>query len=72
MYIKFIFRPLYSPSLLLRSGLTGNGISNQHTSQAQSRNEIWRSETVLQVFVDIWMGVEQFNVRNMDISVSLI
>ncbi|CAG9783779.1 unnamed protein product [Diatraea saccharalis] len=58
-------RPLYSPSLLLMPDLSG--ISNQHTSQTQTRNEIWRSETVLQVFIDIWMCVDQLNTRNMEV-----
>ncbi|XP_028173889.1 sphingomyelin phosphodiesterase 4 [Ostrinia furnacalis] len=59
-------RPLYSPSLLMISDLSG--MSNQHTStQTQSRNEVWRSETVLQVFIDIWMSVEQFNPRNVEV-----
>lgn len=45
-----------------------SGISNQHpSSQTQSRNEIWRSETVLQVFIDIWMSVEQFDMRNIEV-----
>ncbi|RVE53067.1 hypothetical protein evm_002365 [Chilo suppressalis] len=57
-------RPLYSPSLLLVPDLSG--INNQHTSQTQTRNEIWRSETVLQIFVDLWMSVEQFNTRNVE------
>ncbi|XP_061383261.1 sphingomyelin phosphodiesterase 4 [Danaus plexippus] len=51
-------RPLCSPSLLLIPDLSG--ISNQHTSQSQSRNEVWRSETVLQIFIDLWMSVEHF------------
>lgn len=59
-------RPLYSPSLLIMPDLTGSTIPNQHNSQSQSRNEVWRSETVLQVFVDIWMSVEQYNPRNID------
>ncbi|KAL0842129.1 hypothetical protein ABMA28_014307 [Loxostege sticticalis] len=59
-------RPLYSPSLLLIPDLSG--MSNQHTStQSQSRNEVWRSETVLQVFIDIWMSVEQISSRNVEI-----
>ncbi|CAH0720892.1 unnamed protein product, partial [Brenthis ino] len=58
-------RPLYSPSLLLIPDLSG--ISNQHsTSQTQSRNEVWRSETILQVFIDLWMSVEQFNNINIE------
>lgn len=62
-------RPLYSPSLLLLPDLSGNSMSNQHThtTQNQSRNEVWRSETVLQVFIDIWMSVEPFNARNLEI-----
>lgn len=60
-------RPLYSPSLLLIPDLSGSSMSNQHTtSQNQSRNEVWRSETVLQVFIDIWMSVEQFSSRNVE------
>ncbi|PZC84454.1 hypothetical protein B5X24_HaOG205028 [Helicoverpa armigera] len=60
-------RPLYSPSLLLIPDLSGSSMSNQHaTSQNQSRNEVWRSETVLQVFIDIWMSVEQFSPRNVE------
>ncbi|XP_026329326.1 sphingomyelin phosphodiesterase 4 [Hyposmocoma kahamanoa] len=59
-------RPLCSPSLLLIPDLCGMG--NQHSSpQSQSRNEVWRSETVLQVFVDIWMSVEQFNARDVEV-----
>ncbi|XP_045782849.1 sphingomyelin phosphodiesterase 4 [Maniola jurtina] len=55
-----------SPSLLVISDLSG--ISNQHpSSQTQSRNEIWRSETVLQIFIDIWMSVEPFNSQNIQI-----
>ncbi|XP_013195919.2 sphingomyelin phosphodiesterase 4 [Amyelois transitella] len=57
-------RPLSSPSLLLiqdLSSMTNN--HSQHVSQSQSRNEVWRSETVLQVFIDIWMSVEEFNSR---------
>ncbi|XP_041977884.1 sphingomyelin phosphodiesterase 4 [Aricia agestis] len=58
-------RPLYSPSLLILPDLSG--INNQHASpQSQSRNEIWRSESVLQIFIDIWMSIEQFNNRNID------
>ncbi|XP_075969641.1 sphingomyelin phosphodiesterase 4 [Anticarsia gemmatalis] len=60
-------RPLYSPSLLLIPDLSGSSMSNQHTAQNQSRNEVWRSETVLQVFIDIWMSVEQFNARNVEL-----
>ncbi|CAH0701772.1 unnamed protein product [Spodoptera exigua] len=60
-------RPLYSPSLLLIPDLSGSSMSNQHTTtQNQSRNEVWRSETVLQVFIDIWMSVEQFSARNVE------
>ncbi|XP_045491643.1 sphingomyelin phosphodiesterase 4 [Colias croceus] len=63
--LQSVNRPLGSPSLLLVPDLSG--ISNQHpSSQNQSRNEIWRSETVLQVFIDIWMSVEQFNSRNIE------
>ncbi|XP_013146152.1 PREDICTED: sphingomyelin phosphodiesterase 4 isoform X2 [Papilio polytes] len=58
-------RPLGSPSLLLIPDLSG--ISNQHASaQTQSRNEVWRSETVLQVFIDIWMSIEQYTNGNID------
>ncbi|XP_013182341.1 PREDICTED: sphingomyelin phosphodiesterase 4, partial [Papilio xuthus] len=58
-------RPLGSPSLLLIPDLSG--ISNQHASaQTQSRNEVWRSETVLQVFIDIWMSIEQYSNGNID------
>ncbi|KAL4710747.1 hypothetical protein ACJJTC_004392 [Scirpophaga incertulas] len=57
-------RPLYSPSLLLIPDLSG--MNNQHSSQTQSRNEVWRSETVLQVFIDIWMSVEQSYSRNVE------
>lgn len=64
--LKTANRPLYSPSLLLISDLTGSVINNQHTSQTQSRNEVWRSETVLQVFIDIWMSVEQLNARSIE------
>ncbi|CAB3260900.1 unnamed protein product [Arctia plantaginis] len=62
-------RPLYSPSLLLIPDLSGTSMNNQHshTTQNQSRNEVWRSETVLQIFIDIWMSVEQFNSRNMEL-----
>ncbi|XP_031768338.2 sphingomyelin phosphodiesterase 4 [Galleria mellonella] len=60
-------RPLYSPSLLLISDISGMANQhNQHTTQSQSRNEVWRSETVLQVFIDIWMSVEQCNSNNVD------
>ncbi|KAG6442597.1 hypothetical protein O3G_MSEX002447 [Manduca sexta] len=59
-------RPLHSPSLLLLPDLTGSSINNQHTSQAQSRNEIWRSETVMQAFIDIWMSVEQIGTSNIE------
>ncbi|KAJ0180569.1 hypothetical protein K1T71_003973 [Dendrolimus kikuchii] len=59
-------RPLYSPSLLLLPDLAGTSIPNQHASQTQSRNEVWRSETVLQVFIDVWMSVEQYSTRNID------
>ncbi|CAK1550404.1 unnamed protein product [Leptosia nina] len=63
--LQSVNRPLGSPSLLLVSDLSG--ISNQHpSSQTQSRNEIWRSETVLQIFIDVWMSVEQFDFRNID------
>ncbi|XP_023947971.2 sphingomyelin phosphodiesterase 4 [Bicyclus anynana] len=56
-------RRLYSPSLL-KSDICG--ISNQRaSSQTQSRKEIWRSETVLQIFIDIWMSVEPFNNTNL-------
>ncbi|CAH2086421.1 unnamed protein product [Euphydryas editha] len=59
-------RPLCTPSLLILPDLSG--ISNQHTSpQTQSRNEVWRSETVLQIFIDLWMNVEQFNNRNIEL-----
>ncbi|XP_039747196.1 sphingomyelin phosphodiesterase 4 isoform X2 [Pararge aegeria] len=59
-------RPLSSPSLLVISDLSG--ISNQRaSSQTQSRNEIWRSETVLQIFIDTWMSVESFNNTNLEI-----
>ncbi|XP_063359405.1 sphingomyelin phosphodiesterase 4 [Cydia amplana] len=55
----------HSPSLLIIPDLPG--ISNQHTPpQNQTRNEVWRSETVLQVFIDVWMSVEQFNARNIE------
>ncbi|XP_073943929.1 sphingomyelin phosphodiesterase 4 [Choristoneura fumiferana] len=55
----------HTPSLLIIPDLPG--ISNQHTpTQNQSRNEVWRSETVLQVFIDIWMSVEQFNARSVE------
>lgn len=60
-------RPLYSPSLLLIPDLSGNTMSNQHTAQNQSRNEVWRSETVLQIFIDIWMSVEQLGVQNLEL-----
>ncbi|XP_059054264.1 sphingomyelin phosphodiesterase 4 isoform X2 [Achroia grisella] len=60
-------RPLYSPSLLLIPDISGmTNQHNQHTTQSQSRNEVWRSETVLQVFIDIWMCVEQCNTSNVD------
>ncbi|XP_026744732.1 sphingomyelin phosphodiesterase 4 isoform X2 [Trichoplusia ni] len=59
-------RPLYSPSLLLIPDLSGSSMANQHSTQNQSRNEVWRSETVLQVFIDIWMSVEQFSARNVE------
>ncbi|KAI5637963.1 mitochondrial-associated sphingomyelin phosphodiesterase domain-containing protein [Phthorimaea operculella] len=63
-------RPLHTPSLLLIPDLCG--MSSQHSSpQSQSRNEVWRSETVLQVFVDIWMSVDQFNPRDMDVFVDI-
>lgn len=55
----------YSPSLLLMSDLSGAIVNNQHP-QTQSRNEVWRSETVLQVLIDIWMSVDQFNNMNID------
>lgn len=29
---------------------------------------MWRSESVLQVFIDIWMSVEQFNARSVEVS----
>lgn len=64
-----VSRPLCSPSLLLIPDLCG--MSNQHSSpQSQSRNEVWRSETVLQIFVDIWMSVEQFNARDVEVSMT--
>ncbi|XP_072944397.1 sphingomyelin phosphodiesterase 4 [Epargyreus clarus] len=60
--------PLCSPSLLLIQDLSG--ISNQHTTpQTQSRNEVWRTETVVQVFIDLWMSVEQFNATNVNMPV---
>ncbi|KAM3963113.1 sphingomyelin phosphodiesterase 4 [Aphomia sociella] len=60
-------RPLYSPSLLLIPDLSGmSNQHNQHASQSQSRNEVWRSESVLQVFIDIWMSVEQCNTNNVE------
>ncbi|CAH4029637.1 sphingomyelin phosphodiesterase 4 [Pieris brassicae] len=63
--LQSVNRPLGSPSLLLVPDLSG--ISNQHPPpQNQSRNEIWRSETVLQVFIDIWMSVEHFDMRNIE------
>lgn len=66
-----IFRPLYSPSLLLIPDLSG--MNNQHTStQTQSRNEVWRSETILQVFIDVWLSVEQFNGRNVEVHSKLV
>ncbi|GBP90869.1 Sphingomyelin phosphodiesterase 4 [Eumeta japonica] len=48
-----------APSLLLVPDLSG--MNNQHAnpSQSQSRNEVWRTETVIQVFIDIWMSVEE-------------
>ncbi|XP_026494913.2 sphingomyelin phosphodiesterase 4 [Vanessa tameamea] len=59
-------RPLCSPSLLVLPDLSG--ISNQHVNspQTQSRNEVWRSETVLQIFIDLWMSVEPFNNRSIE------
>ncbi|XP_068629663.1 sphingomyelin phosphodiesterase 4 isoform X2 [Battus philenor] len=58
-------RPLGTPSLLLMPELSG--ISNQHTSsQTQSRNEVWRSETVLQVCIDIWMSIDQLSAGSID------
>ncbi|XP_053626014.1 sphingomyelin phosphodiesterase 4 [Plodia interpunctella] len=60
-------RPLSSPSLLLIQDLSGmSNQHSQHVSQTQSRNEVWRSETVLQVFIDVWMSVEEFNSRGVD------
>lgn len=50
-----------------------SGISNQHTSaQTQARNEVWRSESVLQIFIDLWMNVEQFNNRNIEVLPNLL
>ncbi|CAG4989537.1 unnamed protein product [Parnassius apollo] len=64
--LQTVNRPLGSPSLLLIPDLSG--ISNQHNSaQTQSRNEVWRSETVLQVFIDIWMSIEQYSTGNIEI-----
>lgn len=48
-------------------------MNNQHTStQTQSRNEVWRSETILQVFIDVWLSVEQFNGRNVEVHSKLV
>ncbi|VVC87375.1 unnamed protein product [Leptidea sinapis] len=63
--LQSVNRSLGSPSLLILPDLSG--ISNQHSSpQSQSRNEVWRSETVLQIFIDVWMSVEQLNTRNFE------
>lgn len=35
------------------------------------RNEIWRSETVLTVFIDMWLGNDQLNNRFEEFSMSL-
>lgn len=69
-FCVFVISRPYSPSLLLMSDLSGAIVNNQHP-QTQSRNEVWRSETILQVFIDIWMSVDQFNGRNIDVSYSL-
>ncbi|CAH2073815.1 unnamed protein product, partial [Iphiclides podalirius] len=62
--LQTVNRPL-SQSLLLIPDLSG--ISNQHSaSQTQTRNEVWRSETVLQVFIDIWISIEQTTSGNID------
>ncbi|XP_052746586.1 sphingomyelin phosphodiesterase 4 [Bicyclus anynana] len=59
--LQTVNRPLCSPSLLIKSDLFGPSNQRPTIPHTQSRYEIWRSETVLQIFVDIWMSVEPDN-----------
>lgn len=52
-----------TPSLLLKPNLSD--LNNQH-AQSENRNEVWRSETVLQVFTDVWMSVHNLKNNNVN------
>lgn len=68
------FRPARS-SKLLRNNIFQEQVNEFSTSIHQSlekhpRNETWRTETVLTVFIDMWLGNDQLNNKIEDFNVS--
>lgn len=64
LFIITIFSRPLRPSKLLRSQLGAENTNDyilHQTSDRHPRNEIWRSETVLVVFTDMWLNNDQVN-----------
>lgn len=66
--LKCLYRSFGSESLLLKPDLLD--LNNQRSSQSEPNNEVWRSETVLQVFIDLWMSIDNYS-KNNETSISL-
>lgn len=56
---------LFKPQVLQQASMELNTLNQ--TYQHHPRSEIWRSETLIQVFVDIWLTNDQFN-SQLDVS----
>lgn len=59
------FRPTRNTKLLrnaiFQEQLNEFSASIHQTLEKHPRNETWRSETVLTVFIDMWLGNDQLN-----------
>lgn len=65
VYLIVVFVRPVRTSKLLRSQLfseSANDYIMHQTLDRHPRNEIWRSETVLVVFTDMWLNNDQVNI----------